>query len=281
MKDHNQKVSEYYDVTLPYYRYFWHGNSGSNALHYGFWENGTKSVEEALLNENKFLAETAEITSDTKVLDAGCGIGGSAIWIAKNKGAHVTGITLSERQIKKAKMLSKKSGVDDKTEFYLKDFLSTGFPDNSFDVIWAIESACHAINKDLFLKEMYRIVRKGGKIVIADAFLSRDVALPEEKTYRYFLEGLILPNIAKINEFENWMKYVGFKDIRFWNKIEEVKPSSRILYLRVLLSYPIIRLLNLLKLLPDVLVKNSRAGLAQWKLVKSGLAIYGVFCGYK
>ena len=56
----NTYVAKYYDETLPYYKRFWHYGE-SNALHYGFWDRGTKSVGEALLNENKFLAELADV----------------------------------------------------------------------------------------------------------------------------------------------------------------------------------------------------------------------------
>lgn len=281
MDEQKQKIAEYYDITLPYYKRFWHRDSESNALHYGFWERQTKTMKEALLNENKFLAEMAQITSSMKVLDAGCGIGGSAIWLAKNTGAYVVGITLSKRQLIRAEELAKEYGVDNKTEFYLKDFLNTGFSDNSFDVVWAIESACYAANKGIFLKEAFRILKEGGRIVIADGFLKRDASSNEKKIYADFLKGLVLPNLAKIDELKKWLKESGFRNIKFWDKSQEVKRSSRILYTRILLFYPIAKLLHLFHFIPELLMKNSRAGIAQWKIAKSGFVAYGVFYGEK
>lgn len=282
MNTKHQKIAEYYDVTLPYYKRFWHKDSESNALHYGFWEKETKTVKDALLNENRFLAEKTGITTDTKVLDAGCGIGGSAIWLAKNKEARVVGITLSTRQMKKAKELAKKHGVSNKVEFYTKNFLDTGFPTGSFDVVWAIESVCYSVEKKMFLREAYRVLKNSGKLIVADGFLCREPQLKkEEKIYKDFLEGLVLPNLVYVDEFNSDMKTTGFKNIKFWDKTTEVKPSSKIIYERVLLFYPMTKLLHFLRIIPNVLMKNSKAGLAQWKLWKSGLVEYGVFYGEK
>lgn len=59
-------IKEYYDYTLPFYRFFYHKDT--NALHYGFWDNSVKNHQEALLNVNKFLAETVKIKSDDIIL---------------------------------------------------------------------------------------------------------------------------------------------------------------------------------------------------------------------
>ena len=85
----SDQIAKHYDDTLPYYKHLW--GRGANAVHYGFWDKETKTVEEALLNENNFLAKVADIKSSDKVLDAGCGVGGSSVWIAKNIGARVIG----------------------------------------------------------------------------------------------------------------------------------------------------------------------------------------------
>ena len=282
MEEYKQKIAEYFDVTLPYYKCFWHRDSESNALHYGFWDQDTRTLSEALLNENKFLAEITQIRRETRVLDAGCGIGGSAIWLAKNRGAYVVGVTLSKRQAEKAKELAQKHGIDKKTEFYIKDFLNTGFLNNSFDVIWALESVCYSEDKKMFLKEAFRLLKSGGRLVVADGFLWKEPQLLEEKKiYKDFLKGLMLPNIAKVDRFRNDMETVGFRNIKFWDKTAETKPSSKILYRRILLFYPIAKILNLLHIIPNLLIKNSMAGLAQWRLVKRGLGGYGVFYGEK
>ncbi len=125
-----EQIAEYYDKTQQFYKIFWHRDNESNALHYGFWESETKSVKEALLNENKFLADILQISSGSKILDAGCGIGGSTLWLAENFNASVVGITLSEKQLEKADQLAKAHGVEEKVVFHLQNFLYTNFPND-------------------------------------------------------------------------------------------------------------------------------------------------------
>ena len=277
----NVYVAKYYDQTLPYYRRFWHRDGESNALHYGFWEQETRNVGEALLNENKFLANLANIKVGEQILDAGCGVGGSSIWLAKERHAKIIGITLSEKQVEEAKKLAKRLGVDKEVEFQLKDFLKTGFKDNFFDVVWAIESVCHAEIKSDFLREAYRILRPGGRLIVADGILKRDPNPDEVKLYRDFLTGLALPNLEKFSNFESAMVHIGFKNVKALDKTVDIKKSARILYQRCLIAYPFFKLAHLLGLIPDVVMKNGPAGIAQYKIVKMGLAGYGVFYGEK
>src|SRR3984893_734509 len=79
------------------------------------------------------------ITSGEQVLDAGCGLGGSSLWLARERGAVVDGITISEKQVKVANGSAAGMKLGDRARFHLKDFAATEFPDASFDVVWAIE----------------------------------------------------------------------------------------------------------------------------------------------
>ncbi|MDP3793010.1 MAG: methyltransferase domain-containing protein [bacterium] len=275
----NNHVAKYYDEALPYYKHLW--SRKAHGIHYGFWDKETKSVEEAILNENKFLAEVAGIQQTDKVLDAGCGVGGSAIWIAENIGAGVVGITLSKKQLKEAKVLAVQHKVDSRVEFKIGDYLDTGLSDNTFDVVWAIESLCYAENKIDFLKEAYRVIKPGGRLVVADGFLNREVLKTEEKLYDDFLIGFVLSNLAKVSDFKQDMEKVGFKEINVWDKTINIMRSLRILYLRVLVGYPFLKLANFFGLVPDIVVKNGPTGIAQYKLFNSGLMKYEVFLGKK
>jgi len=280
MANQLEHIAEYYDKTLPFYKTFWHRDK-SYALHYGFWDKTTKSLSEALLNENRFLAGLTEIKPKETILDAGCGVGGSAIWLAKNFDVKVWGITISRRQLEEAKRLAAMYRLKDKVEFDYQDYLHTKFPDNYFDIVWAIESVCHADNKKEFLKEAHRILKPKGRLIVADGFLKRSVRKSEEVAYKEFLEGFALPNIVKMSDFRSWMHEVGFNNIKFLDKTKAVDPSSRIMFRRVSLAYPIVKILHKFNLLPIVLFKNSRAGIAQRKLVKQGAAGYAAFYGEK
>lgn len=275
-----ETITKYYDYTLPFYRFFYHKDS--NAVHYGFWDENVKNRQEALLNVNKFLAETVNVKSDDVVLDAGCGIGGSAIWLAKNYNVHVIGITISEKQLEEAKNLSLKNGVNPVTNFYKRDFLNSGFDNESFSVVWAIESVCHAENKKDFLKEAYRLLKNGGRLVVDDGFLLRDVKdESEKKNLNAFLEGMALSNLAYESEFKKSLEEVGFKNIKIYDKVKETLPSAKKIYKMSIFSYPVSWVTEKLRLTPSLLTKNNLAGITQYRIIKNGIMGHRVFYAEK
>ena len=273
-------ITNYYDYTLPFYRFFYHGKS--NAVHYGFWNDEAKNHQEALLNVNKFLADTVKIKSDDSVLDAGCGIGGSAIWLAQNYNVRVDGITISEKQLEEAKNLSTKYNVDHVVNFYQRDFLNTRFNDSSYSVVWAIESVCHAEDKKDFIKEAYRLLKRGGRLIVDDGFLLRSPKNEhEQKDLDAFLEGMALSNLAFENNFKKSLEDVGFKNIKIYDKVNETIPSSKKIYKMSIFSYPLSIILEKLKLTPPLLTKNNLAGITQYRIIKNGIMGHRVFCAEK
>lgn len=101
------------------------------------------------------------------VLDVGCGIGGTSRYLAaKYANAQVTGITLSPNQVKRGTELAKERGLSNCT-FKKMDALNMEFPDNSFDLVWACESGEHMPDKAAYVREMTRVLKPGGTLVIA------------------------------------------------------------------------------------------------------------------
>src|SRR3989344_7042176 len=95
----NKDVADYYDSHQIIYSIFW----SKTALHYGLWYDNTKNLAEAIINTNKFVKEVLEINSSDVVLDAGCGVGGTSVYIAEATSTKVEGITLSDVQLKIAR----------------------------------------------------------------------------------------------------------------------------------------------------------------------------------
>ncbi|HBF18976.1 MAG TPA: SAM-dependent methyltransferase, partial [Cryomorphaceae bacterium] len=167
----NTDIAEYYDTTQNHYEKWW-GLKKHHSLHYGIWDKTTRNFGEALENTNRQLMQAAAIQSTDKVLDAVCGVGGAALFVHRNSGANATGISLSDNQVQQANSTAEKLGVNDAVQFKVMDFTATSFPDESFDVIWACESVCHATEKADFINESYRLLRKGGRMVLFDFFLT-------------------------------------------------------------------------------------------------------------
>lgn len=169
-KNQLNKVIRYYDSTAIDYKFLWTG-SKDLAIHFGYYTNRTRNHSDSLLEMNKVLAKHAAISYKDKVLDAGCGYGGSSIWLARNIGCKVIGLNIVPFQIKKAKEYARKFNVSDKVDFQNQDYSHTSFEENSFDVVWGLESIVHAENKENFIKEAFRLLRRNGRIIIAEYIL--------------------------------------------------------------------------------------------------------------
>ncbi len=127
-----------------------------------------------------------EEDSGAKMLDVGCGVGGTSRYIAKKLGpnADVTGITLSPNQVKRATELAKDQAVEN-AKFTVMNALEMDFPDNSFDIVWACESGEHMPDKEAYINEMMRVLKPGGKFVMATWCQRDDREVPfDEKDQR-------------------------------------------------------------------------------------------------
>ncbi|MDN5863332.1 MAG: methyltransferase domain-containing protein, partial [Salinisphaera sp.] len=138
---HRARVARYYRRTQWQYYGLWSGRK-TLALHYGYWDTGVRSHPQALLRLNQVLAERVGIRAGDRVLDAGCGWGGSSIWLAREKAAACTGVTLERHQARIGANMARRRGV--RADFARADFTALPFEDASFDVVWAVESVCHA-----------------------------------------------------------------------------------------------------------------------------------------
>lgn len=97
----NRRVARFYEGALP--GFFGPArDSASAAIHLGFWDGGTRDYREAAINANRVLASKVALRPGERVLDAGCGAGGSAVWLARELGARVVGVNLSPGQIHRA-----------------------------------------------------------------------------------------------------------------------------------------------------------------------------------
>ena len=199
------------------------------AIHNGYWDNRTISYEQSLKRMVQILSDVSELKETDLVLDSGFGFGGSSIWIAERIGARVIGITIVEHQVDIARKMAKERKVDHLTTFKIMDFCKTDFEDATFDVVWALESAAYASNKLDFLRESHRILKYGGRIVIADGFIMKDSLTDRESSEMRWIEGLAIPNFSTVTQFEKYLKDLNFHNIRFRDISENVLHSAKII----------------------------------------------------
>jgi len=272
----NKKIEEYCDDTQILYNILW-----SKANHYGFWDKGTKKLSDAIENTNRFVSELLDLQENDYVLDAGCGVGGSSFFMAENFGVKILGISLSSKQIKQARKDAKKSHLGNSVSFEIMDFNNTKFKDETFTKIFSIESACYARNKLDFLREAYRLLTRGGKIVIVDGFLiKKNLSEKEKEIYDKWKLGWKVDNLSLKDDFLNDLRKLGFTNIKFYDKTEEVMPSSRRMALYGYLFFPVTFILSKLKLISKNIYGHTVACINQKKTLQN-FTIYGVFYAEK
>jgi tocopherol O-methyltransferase len=221
-----QKVNEYYRATAFDYRTFWTGQNDL-AIHFGYWDASVKTHAASLLRMNEVLTQRAAIQGRDHVLDAGCGYGGSSIWLARTIGGTVTGIAIVPFQIEKAKRHAHTQGVEQQTTFWVQDYTATSFPSASFDVVWALESVVHAQSKQTFLQEAYRLLKPGGRVIMAEYTLRDEPRLTpaEQQLLQPWLEGWAMPNLLTANAYRALLTAVGFRQVMADDITPNVRPS--------------------------------------------------------
>lgn len=277
-----EDIIAYYDTCEVNYRRWWDLDR-SLAMHAGFWDESTKTLAQALRRENEVLAEIAQIKPGDRVLDAGCGVGGSTLYLALEKEAQVTGITLSRNQADFAqrKALERKPFRYD-PEFLVMDYTKTLFPNDTFDVVWAIESVCHAGDKRDFIKEAKRILKPNGRLIIADGFIVKNENSAEDRgLLSKAVSGWAVNSMETIPNFTQFLKEFGFNTIQIKDATPEVLPSSKRLHAY---SYPALAWSYLGEWLgwsTRTQTNDFKSYHYQYLAVKKGLCKYMVFYSQK
>ena len=252
-------------------------------IHLGFYPPGGRNIDFRnakvdFVHELVKWSGLDKLPKGSRILDVGCGIGGSSRILAKDYGFNVTGITISPAQVKRARDLTP-TGVN--CNFLVMDALDLKFEDGSFDAVWSIEAGAHMNDKIKFADEMLRTLRPGGYLALAD-WNSRDLRVYppsffEKIVLRQLLEQWVHPNFISINEFsdilstnqnssgrvssENWNSYTN--PSWYESILEGVRRPFAILSLGPL------AIIKSIREIPTILLMN-------WAF-KKGLMEFGVY----
>jgi cyclopropane fatty-acyl-phospholipid synthase-like methyltransferase len=221
------------DDIIRYYDTCWSArfrnghNPVSLAIHFGYYRTGKESSEAAKLALNAFLAEQLAIGRvPFSLLDAGCGVGGTAIDLARRfPKLRAVGVNLSAEQVMMAESFALREGMPDRLDFRCASYLETGLPDGSFDGIACIESLCHCSDRPRFLAQARRLLRSGGRLCVIDFFrTSRDLSGAELVAYREIIRAFALADYYEV-PLDTLAKRAGFRPIRMIDITRQVRPG--------------------------------------------------------
>ena len=144
-----------------------------------------------------------QLPPGSRVLDVGCGIGGSARILARDYGLDVLGISISPGQIRRAQELTP-AGLS--CRFAVMDALDLELPDAGFDAVWSVEAGPHMPDKQRYADELLRVLKPGGRLAVAD-WNRRDPGVrPLNGLERWVMHQLLVqwahPEFASIPGFQ-------------------------------------------------------------------------------
>jgi tocopherol O-methyltransferase len=197
-------IRKHYDRLSFFYRLLW-----GEHLHHGYWDR-EQSVQRAQVRLMERLAEEVVIRPGTSVLDIGCGLGGSAFWLAEQFGCSVTGLTISPVQARMATKRAKTRGLSARVQFQVKDANLWQPQPESVDIVWVMESSEHFRDKRGFFARCAQALKPGGTLAVC-AWLRRDGAVHEDETELVATigEAMLSASLDGLSDYRMWMKDAG------------------------------------------------------------------------
>jgi tocopherol O-methyltransferase len=198
------RVRKHYDRLSFLYRMFW-----GEHLHHGYW-NGGETAARAQIQLIEQLAQRAEIPRGANVLDIGCGVGGSALWLADQFACRVTGMTISPVQAGMAARKAKGRGLSARVRFEVCDANQWQPAAESFDVVWIMESSEHFPDKKHFFERCALALKPGGTLAVC-AWLRRDGSMRpgEQKLVATIAEAMMSASLDSLSSYRDWMRDAG------------------------------------------------------------------------
>jgi ubiquinone/menaquinone biosynthesis C-methylase UbiE len=261
----------YYEEAGPDYA-SWSPNFN---MHFGYYRWGMNPLHREAMLEQMNLEVRNRLHlipgSPSRILDMGCGLGATLRSFASQlPNTDLRGITLVPWQLDQGRHLNQSTPETARITLTLGDYERTAQPSQSFDAVYAIESSCyaHGANKSAFLKEAHRLLRPGGRIVIADGFLGPGkLRGPQKSFFQRLCDCWVIDTLGEIADVTAELERLGFNQIVAERIQSRVTPS--------VLHVPFV---TLKFLLTEVVFGKRKMTRARWNNILAPLLL--PFVGY-
>ena len=162
-----------------------------------YWKENTKTLEEAQQNKIDHIIKKLNIKSGQKILEVGCGWGGMAFEIARQKGCEVKGISLSKNQINYCKNKAKELKLDNQVSFELADYREVK---GEYDRIYSVGMFEHVGKKfyNVFFKSISKLLKNDGMFLLHTIGVVDKPSPPNKFINKYIFPGGICPSLSQI-----------------------------------------------------------------------------------
>ena len=231
----NSGIATFYDQSTGLWEDMW-----GDHLHHGYYGGGTnasaktsdggrRSNRQAQIDMIEEVLSWAGVERVEHMVDVGCGLGGSSRHIAEKYGCDARGITLSPYQATRGNEISESVGLGDRVSLQVADALDQPFEDDSFDLVWSLESGEHMPDKERFVKELVRVAMPGGRVIIV-TWCHRVVedgsglTVEEKALLDDICDAYYLPAWCSVERYRELFEENGMEDIKIADWSEEVSP---------------------------------------------------------
>ena len=196
IKKSKMNVSHHYDISDDLYDLFLDPKRQYSCAYF---KNENDDLETAQNNKIQHIIKKLNIKKDQKVLDIGCGWGGLALEIAKKTDCEVTGITLSENQLKYATQKAKELNLDNQVKFKLIDYRELN---EKFDRIVSVGMFEHVGRKfyKKFFKQVERLLKDDGVSLIHTIGSVMPPRDPHPWITKYIFPGGYTPSLSEVTK---------------------------------------------------------------------------------
>lgn len=197
-------VRDYYDQNTRLFLAFNRSRKADN-IHRSLWTDGAKTLEEALNVTNERIRAEIESVAPTqaRIADLGCGVGASLFHIIPRlpEPKPAFGLTLSPVQARLASQFAKQTSLEKQILFVEGDFTAVPLAGESLDVIYSVEAVIHAPETEGYFQEAGRLLRRGGKLIVVDDYLTdRPLTRNESKWLNAFVNGWHVPGVMTVEQ---------------------------------------------------------------------------------
>jgi ubiquinone/menaquinone biosynthesis C-methylase UbiE len=262
------EVVDYYVQSEAGYRFF---HSSEGAIHLAL-NYDRKFDKEGYYGQAKIIQKHITELCPQRVLELGSGKGFNTIYLArKNKDVEFIGIDITHKYVKFAQTQSQ--GLAN-LHFVLGDFHKLNFVDESFDLVFEVESVCHAYDMSMVLSEIYRVLKPKGRFISFDGYRKAGFDQFDDKIKLAARLVEVAMAISRPWLIDDWLylaQKIGFEILSVDELSEAIMPNL-LKFQRLAKGYFKFTILSraLLRILPPKLVKNSIAGLLMPFTIKAG-----------
>jgi tocopherol O-methyltransferase len=227
------QIREHYDSLALIYQAFW-----GDHIHHGLFLDRHDKPEDAQVRMLEHCVQWLNLRGRERVLDVGCGHGGTVVHLARLLYCSGIGVTISPKQARIARARATHAGVGDRSTFFVDDVACFPFPSAEFDLVWAMESSEHFTDKGRFLRDAYYALRPSGQLLLAAWTGAMD-----QPRVRELARAFLCPELWTAEQYQAGIRSTGMTLTRREDLTEHVVRTWEICRERARIASAVVKLL--------------------------------------